>query len=103
MDRIGDIFGLKRRDNESDDPFKVRIVSTPYAQAAVGSLVSIRANAFLASDEVRDIQAVVEANLSLTIHLISNTGAAATLGVPSAGLIATVQAYLTNDRPPAYH
>jgi uncharacterized phage protein gp47/JayE len=92
LDEIGVLFGLSRRLNETDDDYRLRVMSAPSAFTTAGTKEQIETIVKRVDPSITDVAVILTVAPSVSVKFITKTG------LPSAGLIATVLAALTDPK-----
>jgi phage-related baseplate assembly protein len=91
LDAIAKLFNLTRQANETDDALRERIYLAPSQYGSAGSVEAYRFWALSVDPAIVDVAVLNPAPLQVRVYILAATG------LPSAPLIAAVQAKLTAD------
>lgn len=91
LDAIAKLFNITRKVDETDDALRQRIYLAPSQYGSAGSVEAYRFWALSVDPAIADVAVLNPAPLQVRVYILTKTG------LPSAPLVAAVQAKLTAD------
>lgn len=92
LDLCGEPMGCYRNDGEDDDTYRKRILLTPEAFTTCGTRGSYEYHTYSVSSDIADVYVSTPQGGVVQIAVLAKTG------VPSADLVANIQAYVSDEK-----